>query len=239
MSRKLEENKLTVHNKKGHCQITINKVLTKKLYDAGYKCVSLDYSIGSEGKRLYLNFFKEEKSYGAKIHYTIGSDDKKMYCSMICSKVIVKQICETHKLDRGSFVFACAEGYRDDHSIFIWPFEQIGKMCTKCGKVKPMSQFYKKGEKGLQSHCKDCMKAHGRLRNGSTGVYREEPKEEIKDLFEQKENILLKYTATELINHLRMRGELDPEFLWSEMEKQGCYIEDNKIKQKTVRVINV
>lgn len=48
------------------------------------------------------------------------------------------------------------------------------KKCPKCGLYKDESQFYKRGENGLQSHCIDCCKAHGRLRNGTTGIYREE-----------------------------------------------------------------
>ena len=46
------------------------------------------------------------------------------------------------------------------------------KMCPKCGKNKDISQFYRRGENGLQSHCIDCCKEHGRLRNGTTGIYR-------------------------------------------------------------------
>lgn len=49
------------------------------------------------------------------------------------------------------------------------------KECTKCHKVLPESSFYKRRNTGgLQSHCIDCCKAHGRLRNGRTGIYKTE-----------------------------------------------------------------
>ena len=51
-------------------------------------------------------------------------------------------------------------------------FEQM-KVCQKCGKEKPISEFYRRGDvEGGQSYCKDCDKGHGALRNGVTGVYR-------------------------------------------------------------------
>ena len=45
------------------------------------------------------------------------------------------------------------------------------KRCSKCGRLLPTSDYYAKGN-GLQSWCKECCKAHGRLRNGTTGKYR-------------------------------------------------------------------
>lgn len=48
------------------------------------------------------------------------------------------------------------------------------RRCTKCGKYKDTSQFYRRGLNGLQYQCIECCKAHGRLRNGTTGIYRQE-----------------------------------------------------------------
>lgn len=46
--------------------------------------------------------------------------------------------------------------------------------CKCCGKLKPSSDFYRRGTNGLQSWCKECCKEHGRLRNGTTGEYKTE-----------------------------------------------------------------
>lgn len=47
------------------------------------------------------------------------------------------------------------------------------KQCTKCHRILPESEFYvRRDNNTLQSQCKDCCKAHGRLRNGTTGIYK-------------------------------------------------------------------
>lgn len=49
------------------------------------------------------------------------------------------------------------------------------KQCTKCHRVLPENEFYvRRSTNSLQSQCKDCCKAHGRLRNGTTGIYKKE-----------------------------------------------------------------
>ncbi len=49
------------------------------------------------------------------------------------------------------------------------------KECAKCHRLLPESCFYVRRDNGrLQSHCIDCCKAHGRLRNGYTGIYRKD-----------------------------------------------------------------
>ena len=49
------------------------------------------------------------------------------------------------------------------------------KKCPKCKRMLPKSFFYpRKTTGGLQSWCIECSRGHGRLRNGSTGIYREE-----------------------------------------------------------------
>lgn len=44
--------------------------------------------------------------------------------------------------------------------------------CVHCMEIKPESEFYRRGIYGFQSWCKDCCREHGRLRNGTTGIYR-------------------------------------------------------------------
>lgn len=70
-----------------------------------------------------------------------------------------------------SFFFIRFEEYRKTWKS--WKLKGQKKKCPRCNKIKPLSEFYRKG-KGLQSWCKDCCKEHGKLRNGSTGGYRKE-----------------------------------------------------------------
>ncbi|MBP3573620.1 MAG: hypothetical protein J6J71_03315 [Prevotella sp.] len=51
----------------------------------------------------------------------------------------------------------------------------VTKICAHCGKRKPLDEFYVKADAkdGHQAYCKDCMREHGRLRNGTTGEYRQ------------------------------------------------------------------
>ena len=49
------------------------------------------------------------------------------------------------------------------------------RMCPKCGRVLSEANFYIRRDKGTyQSWCIDCCKAHGRLRNGTTGIYKKQ-----------------------------------------------------------------
>jgi len=47
------------------------------------------------------------------------------------------------------------------------------KRCSKCHRLLQDTDFYvRRDNDTLQSQCKDCCKAHGRLRNGTTGIYK-------------------------------------------------------------------
>lgn len=37
------------------------------------------------------------------------------------------------------------------------PLEARAKTCSKCGKLKPVSGYYPKGSRGVDSACKDCV----------------------------------------------------------------------------------
>lgn len=52
--------------------------------------------------------------------------------------------------------------------------QNLLRECTKCHRFLPESSFYtRRSTGGLQSQCIECCREHGRLRNGSTGIYRE------------------------------------------------------------------
>lgn len=71
------------------------------------------------------------------------------------------------------------------------------RRCAKCGRLLPTSDYYAKGN-GLQSWCKDCCKAHGRLRNGTTGKYRTPEKEssEIMGTSPKQQELTLNFEGT-------------------------------------------
>lgn len=48
------------------------------------------------------------------------------------------------------------------------------RKCARCGRELPYEAFYKRGNNALQSWCKMCQKEHGRLRNGTTGIYKKD-----------------------------------------------------------------
>lgn len=70
------------------------------------------------------------------------------------------------------------------------------KRCSKCGEIKEYSKFNKSSshKDGLQSYCKLCDREHGKLKNGSTGIYRNISEE------------LQKFTDKQLISELKQRG---------------------------------
>ena len=70
------------------------------------------------------------------------------------------------------------------------------KFCRKCHEIKPRTEFYPSmtHKDGLQTHCKAFDKEHGRLRNGTTGEYR--------DIHEE----LNKYSSRQLADELKLRG---------------------------------
>lgn len=83
-------------------------------------------------------------------------------------------------------------------------YKDVGgvKLCKKCRRFVPKSHFYtsQTHKDGLQCYCKDCDKEHGRLRNGTTGVYREaESRLSIHDY-------MLKMPVREIIDVLTERG---------------------------------
>lgn len=75
------------------------------------------------------------------------------------------------------------------------------KECTKCHRLLDEKEFYVKRSTtdGLQSWCKDCVKARGRLRNGTTGEYR------TLDKVYTNPNLAV-FTPRQLIDELKARG---------------------------------
>ena len=46
--------------------------------------------------------------------------------------------------------------------------------CKHCGKLKPSTDFYRRGKLGFQSWCKECFKEYDRFRDETTGEYKDD-----------------------------------------------------------------
>ena len=70
--------------------------------------------------------------------------------------------------------------------------QETTKQCPHCGRTLPLEEFYHSDGR-VQSWCKDCSRDHGRLRNGTTGEYRDDP-------------TISKATDQQLYDELKRRG---------------------------------
>lgn len=161
-------------------RISFNKHLGKWLKDGGYKYAHFLIIYGQP----HLLLTKENIEGSVKLYfstYTDGTDRVQIY-----QKPLTREILKGCKRENESWYMAF-EGLKDKTQlgryIPIKPIESMDKenetkVCAKCGRELPVSEYYAKGDK-LQAYCKDCMKEHGRLRNGTTGEYRQETAKEI------------------------------------------------------------
>lgn len=90
------------------------------------------------------------------------------------------------------------------YSMLNREYKDVGgvKYCKKCRRFVPKNQFYpnEKHKDKLQSYCMECDREHGRLRNGTTGVYREsESRLSVHDY-------MLKMPVRDILDILKERG---------------------------------
>lgn len=85
------------------------------------------------------------------------------------------------------------------------------KLCKKCREIKPKTEFNAchAHKDGLQSYCKKCDREHGRLRNGTTGEYRQPDK--VKNAAAEQISLdfgkdLSAFTLRQLLDELKRRG---------------------------------
>lgn len=74
----------------------------------------------------------------------------------------------------------------------------VTKKCSRCGRILPVEQFYKKiaSVDGLQGYCKECANSYPRKAKGEGA--------KMKKVFSSPE--LAKFTPRQLIDELKMRG---------------------------------
>lgn len=190
--RNLEANEIVVHNRPGRRCIVFNPTISKALQGNEIKFVIPSRQRLGFGKHSYQN--KEQ----GKVSYSNNS-------AVAYGKNLVESVCNHLLVPQGDYYMKVAfyngEGYaymeilevvdREPYQKPTRPSEGH-KVCAKCGRDLPLTEYYRKG-RGYQSWCKDCCRDHGRLRNGSTGEYRENP-------------TLTQATDQQLYDELKRRG---------------------------------
>ena len=161
-------------------RISFNKTLSRWLFEGGYEYARFLMINGVP----HLILTKDKIEGRVNIYYSTYTDGSVR--AQIYKKPLTREILSGCKCENESW-YMVFEGLKNENQlgkfIKIKPIESMEKenetkVCAKCGRELPVSEYYAKGDK-LQSYCKDCMKEHGRLRNGTTGEYRQETINEI------------------------------------------------------------
>ena len=179
-------------------RVGFSKELASWLYQGNYEFVKWIW--GDVDSFLY--FTKEKQENSVPIYYSENTDGS--IRAQVYASGFTKNILSWYSLKGQSwYMTLCNLTSKEklDKFITIKPQENMAReqeqeqirKCSKCGRELPVSEFYAKG-KYLQAYCKDCMKEHGRLRNGTTGEYR------------QPDDGLSRYTDKELYDELKSRG---------------------------------
>lgn len=94
------------------------------------------------------------------------------------------------------------------YSMLMREYKDVGgvKYCKKCKRFVPKNLFYpsKTHKDGLQSYCQECDREHGKLRNGTTGEYREPGESHIP--LQKILDVMLKMPLKYILDTLRKRG---------------------------------
>ena len=99
---------------------------------------------------------KQEKPVECFSRNKSSKDGFKEYCKE-CAAIKSAEYRKKHKeeiRDRKKVAYEKAKETADKRTIK--ELEKGSKVCTMCGKEKPISDFYKKAEGGFRSYCKDC-----------------------------------------------------------------------------------
>lgn len=187
--RRLSDNEICVHNRSGCRTMTFSGKISNIALSRGmeYCCVHID-----EGKFIVAFYKKQRENLYAKCSFISSS---KTPSAAFSKKQFVEAFCKFFKLPEGNYYASVISSQirkeSDEYILFEVTsiterqpivgakesesmFETEMRICAKCGRQLPLSEFYQKNE-GYQSWCKDCQKEHGRLRNGTTGEYRANP----------------------------------------------------------------
>lgn len=182
--RRLSASMMTIHNKPNSRSITLNQVMSKEAFEKDLKYIHFD--AGNKA----LIFLTKEKIFKLNDSKLCYNSKGKNVTATASGYSLVSEICEYFGLKDGDYYFLIKEIEKDATSYMAievkstiqeQPLNQEEKelfektrVCPNCGRELPENKFYRKG-KGLQSWCIDCCRKHGKLRNGTTGEYRDNP----------------------------------------------------------------
>jgi len=196
--RRLTPTTICVHNKPSSRCLTFNNEISTKAHKMGLRY--LDVHTSSDG-RLYMILTTVETLLNPpRLTYNTRSTS---ITACVSSIDLTTQICNHFGKGDGDYYIRITDNTlpSDKYNICVVLEEVLDsqpidvyktRKCSKCGRVLPESQYYRKGDT-LQSWCIDCCKEHGRLRNGTTGEYRTNP-------------TITEATDQELYNELKRRG---------------------------------
>jgi hypothetical protein len=186
--RRLSASMMTIHNKPNSRTFTLNQVMSKEAFN---KCLNF-LTVGNENGKIYVMLTKSEMP-GHDFARLCFNKQGKNATATASGYGLVTAICEHFGLKDGDYYFRVKKSdIRKESPDYMVievesiiqsqpinqedekePFEK-SRVCPNCGRELPENKFYRKG-KGLQSWCIDCCRKHGKLRNGTTGEYRDNP----------------------------------------------------------------
>ena len=200
--------------------MTFNQDLSERAFNAGMNYVCCHYY----KDHFIVGFYKNQDSKDySKVSYNIQGNKP---TAVFSRKLFVDAFCQTFHLTEGNYYASIKDSdlFEDNPGCMMFEIEGITesqplengkpivynpkpaetKQCPKCGRTLPQTEFYPRTDgQGVQSWCKDCCRAHGRLRNGATGEYRDDP----------------------------TISQATPQQLWDELKRRDYCIIDNKLKK--------
>ena len=182
--RRLDDLEISVHNRPGCRSFTFSQYISERVFNEGLFFMKAEYDNGT----FVISFSKEHKPGFAKLSFNLqgrkpsATVSNKSFADKICAFF---GECEGHV----NLYVKTSDFYEVGDHLEMYCKQQIErqtieggeqqlmKTCPKCNRTLPMSDFYvmRSRPDGHSSYCKECNRAHGRLRNGTTGEYRQEP----------------------------------------------------------------
>ena len=205
----IRDNEICVHFYEKRKVITFSQKISEFLYKNNLRNILVEIVINPNGGML-LKMCAEtdeglQKSPKSEEYRRLSFNTRrKRPTASISNKKFVNIIARHFLLDEGKHFLVLnethvevirGESYTGCSFVIAGPRpipQETTKQCPHCGRTLPMDEFYHSDGR-VQSWCKDCCRDRGRLRNGTTGEYRDDP-------------TISKATDQQLYDELKRRG---------------------------------